>query len=88
MIDAARRRPAPPNLAFEVGDLRAYRPGSDDVVVTNAALQWVPGHQDLVAAWARALPAGGWLALQVPGKGLESASKAMAQAKSEDTKLK
>ena len=67
MIDAARRRPAPPNLAFEVGDLRAYRPGSDDVVVTNAALQWVPGHQDLVAAWARALPAGGWLALQVPG---------------------
>lgn len=67
MIDAARRRQAPPNLAFEVGDLRDYRPGSDEVVVTNAALQWIPGHRNLLTAWAEALPAGGWIALQVPG---------------------
>lgn len=67
MIDAARRRPAPPNLSFEEGDVRDYRPGSDEVVVTNAVLQWVPGHRDLVSAWAEGLPAGGWLALQVPG---------------------
>ncbi|MHA7208051.1 trans-aconitate 2-methyltransferase [Arthrobacter sp. MDT1-65] len=67
MIEAARRRPAPPNLAFDVGDLRDYRPGSDEVVVTNAALQWIPGHRDLLTTWAEALPAGGWIALQVPG---------------------
>ncbi|MHA7238829.1 trans-aconitate 2-methyltransferase [Arthrobacter sp. TMS1-12-1] len=67
MIDAARQRPALPNLAFEVGDLRDYRPGGDDVVVTNAALQWVPGHRDLLAVWAEALPTDGWLAVQVPG---------------------
>ncbi len=67
MIDAARRRDAPPNLVFEVGDLRDYRPGGDDVIVTNAALQWVPGHEALLVSWAAALPAGGWLAMQVPG---------------------
>ncbi|RJT79064.1 methyltransferase domain-containing protein [Arthrobacter cheniae] len=67
MIDAAGHRPPMPNLSFEAGDLRHYEPGGDDVVVTNAALQWVPGHQDLLAAWAEGLSAGGWLAMQVPG---------------------
>ena len=36
-------------------------------MVTNAALQWVPGHQELITAWARALPKGAWFAMQVPG---------------------
>ncbi|TKV28064.1 trans-aconitate 2-methyltransferase [Arthrobacter sp. NamB2] len=67
MIGAARQRQAPANLTFEQQDLREYRPGGDDVVVTNAALQWIPKHQELVAAWAEAIPVGGWLALQVPG---------------------
>lgn len=67
MVGAARRRTAPPNLRFQLGDLRNYEPGADDVLVTNAALQWVPGHQGLLARWAAALPVGGWLALQVPG---------------------
>ena len=38
-----------------------------DVVVTNAVLQWVPGHQDLLRRWAGQLPSGAWLAMQVPG---------------------
>jgi trans-aconitate 2-methyltransferase len=67
MIGAARRRPGLPNLRFEVGDLRDYAPASDDVIVTNAALQWVPGHEELLARWSGALPEGGWIALQVPG---------------------
>jgi trans-aconitate 2-methyltransferase len=55
-------------LTFRVGDAAAWRPGDDtDVVVSNATLQWVPGHRDLVADWARQLPADGWLAFQVPG---------------------
>lgn len=42
-------------------------PDDADVVVSNAALQWVPTHRELLARWARAMPAGGWLAVQVPG---------------------
>jgi trans-aconitate 2-methyltransferase len=38
-----------------------------DVLVTNAALQWVPGHLDLFPRWVAALAPGGWFALQVPG---------------------
>ena len=38
-----------------------------DVLVTNATLQWVPRHLDLVDAWVAALADGGWFALQVPG---------------------
>ncbi|GAA2866838.1 trans-aconitate 2-methyltransferase [Actinoplanes cyaneus] len=53
---------------FRVGDLTGWQPGPDtDVVVTNAALQWVPGHQDLLVRWVAALPSGAWLAMQVPG---------------------
>jgi trans-aconitate 2-methyltransferase len=53
---------------YRVGDVRDWRPGPDtDVVVTNATLQWVPGHEDLLTRWARTLPAGAWLAMQVPG---------------------
>ena len=37
------------------------------VVVSNAALQWVPGHQDLMRRWAKQLDDGAWLAVQVPG---------------------
>ncbi|MDT0532771.1 hypothetical protein RM555_27620 [Micromonospora sp. DSM 115977] len=38
-----------------------------DVVISNAVLQWVPGHRELLTRWARELPAGAWLAVQVPG---------------------
>ena len=53
---------------FAVGDVRSWRPEPDvDVVVTNAVLQWVPGHRELLTRWAAGLPAGAWLAFQVPG---------------------
>ncbi|MFG1991370.1 trans-aconitate 2-methyltransferase [Actinoplanes sp. NPDC048988] len=66
MIEKARAHGGP--AVFEIGDVRDYRPAADvDVLVTNATLQWVPGHQDLLARWAGELPAGGWLAMQVPG---------------------
>ncbi|MGC4771309.1 trans-aconitate 2-methyltransferase [Micromonospora sp. DT44] len=66
MIDRARALPTP--VEFAVADLRDWRPtGDEDVVVTNAALQWVPGHQELLRRWAVELPAGAWLAMQVPG---------------------
>ncbi|MFI7599645.1 trans-aconitate 2-methyltransferase [Actinoplanes sp. NPDC049681] len=53
---------------FRLGDLAHWRPGpGTDVVITNAALQWVPGHGDLLTAWVRSLPSGAWFAMQVPG---------------------
>ena len=42
-------------------------PAETDVVVTNAALQWVPGHQEMLARWLAALQPGAWFAMQVPG---------------------
>lgn len=40
--------------------------GALDVLVTNATLQWVPGHLDLLPAWVAALAPDGWFAMQVP----------------------
>jgi trans-aconitate 2-methyltransferase len=55
-------------LAFTQGDIAEWVPDADtDVVVTNAALQWVPGHQEMLAGWLRALKPGAWFAMQVPG---------------------
>ena len=55
-------------LAFRVADVAAWQPSPEvDVIVSNATLQWVPRHQELMRAWAAALPADGWIAVQVPG---------------------
>ena len=47
-----------------------------DVLVSNAALQWVPGHLDLFPRWVDALAPGGWFAFQVPNN-LEAPSHAL-----------
>jgi len=66
MIEAAESLDAP--VDFSVGDVRDWMPSPGvDVVVSNAALQWVPGHEALLLRWVDALPAGAWLAFQVPG---------------------
>lgn len=55
-------------VSFRVEDVTAWTMPSDaDVVLSNAALQWVPGHRQLLRRWASALPPAGWLAFQVPG---------------------
>ncbi len=65
MIAAAR--PAP-GLSFALADIASWRPeDTTDVIVSNAALQWVPNHRQLMAAWLAALRPGGWLGVQVPG---------------------
>ena len=51
-----------------LGDLRTWTPpGAVDVLVTNAALQWVGGHLALLPRLAGLLAPGGWFAMQVPG---------------------
>ncbi len=42
-------------------------PAAVDVVVSNALLQWIPEHADLLSRMAGWLASGGWLAMQVPG---------------------
>ncbi|WP_114854891.1 methyltransferase domain-containing protein [Brachybacterium sp. YJGR34] len=50
------------------GDLRRWEPSAPvDVLVTNAALQWVPGHLQLLPRLVAMLAPGGWFAMQVPG---------------------
>lgn len=64
MVSAARAR----GVTVELGDIQKWTPAQDtDVVISNAALQWVPDHPDLLRAWVSALPSHGWLAVQVPG---------------------
>ena len=55
-------------LRIRQADIRAWTPDADaDVVVSNAALQWVPGHRELLRGWLGELSPGAWLAVQVPG---------------------
>jgi trans-aconitate 2-methyltransferase len=64
MVAAARER----GIGAAVGDLRSWTPHRDtDVVVSNAALHWVPEHVELMIRWTGELPAGAWLAVQMPG---------------------
>ncbi|WP_026874847.1 trans-aconitate 2-methyltransferase [Jiangella gansuensis] len=65
MIAAA---PADGPVEFVHADLRDWTPTRPvDVLLSNATLQWVPGHLDLLPRLAGQLAAGGWLAFQVPG---------------------
>lgn len=67
MVDRARGD-VPAGVRFEVGDLRSWRPDAPvDVLVSNATLQWVPGHLELLPRLVESLAPGGWLAVQVPG---------------------
>lgn len=64
---ASGPRPTP-GLAFVQGDIARWVPDPDtDVVVSNAALQWVPGHRELMAGWLATMHPGAWLGVQVPG---------------------
>lgn len=57
-------------LRFEHGDIASWRnPGSTvpfDVIVSNAAYQWVPNHLALFPDLLAIIRPGGWFALQVP----------------------
>ena len=57
----------PGNVTVELGDIMSFDATGYDVVVSNAALQWVPSHRELIDQWADTLESGSWLAWQVPG---------------------
>jgi trans-aconitate 2-methyltransferase len=68
MLAAAAAHAVVGRVEFTAGDVRNWQPARPvDVVVSNAVLHWVPGHERLMADWAAHLAPGGWLAVQVPG---------------------
>lgn len=70
MLRAAQELDTEGRVTWVEADLTDWSPesldASPDVVVTNAALQWVPGHLGLIERVVAALPPGGWFAMQVP----------------------
>jgi trans-aconitate 2-methyltransferase len=67
MIERARHEAADV-VRLTLADLREWTPAEPvDVMVSNATLQWVPGHLALFERFAGFLAPGGWLAVQVPG---------------------
>jgi trans-aconitate 2-methyltransferase len=71
MIRAASDSSAAERVSFHRADLRDWLAAVDresvDVLVSNATLQWLPEHLDLMPALVGAVGPGGWLAFQVPG---------------------
>ena len=65
----AKAEVADPSIDFAVADLRDWSRDADpvDVLVSNATLQWVPGHLELLPALVGRVRPGGWFAFQVPG---------------------
>lgn len=56
-----------PGLDFVPGDIASWSPGGPvDLVFSNAALQWVEGHEALLERLASFLAPGGQIAVQVP----------------------
>lgn len=67
MLAAAAAHTIPGRLEFVAGDLATWEPPEPvDVIVANAAFQWVPGHLALMPRLAAQLRRGGVLGFQVP----------------------
>ena len=64
MIAAARRRL--PDIAFDVADIEEWDDAGFDVILANAAIQWIPDHEALLPALMAKLAPGGALAVQTP----------------------
>ena len=67
MLRQARAYEVPGRVEFRMADLQRFcPPGPVDVMVTNATLQWVPGHLGLLGRLTAWLAPGGAFGMQVP----------------------
>lgn len=57
---------AGPLVEFREGDISEWEGSDFDIVFSNAALQWVSGHEGVLARWTGSLAPGGQLAVQMP----------------------
>lgn len=70
MLQAAADQDSDARVEWVQADLTRWDAGGlgrPDVIVSNATLQWIPRHLELLRSWVDALAPGGWLAIQVPG---------------------
>jgi trans-aconitate 2-methyltransferase len=82
MIAAARKRM--PDTRFELADLTSWNEsGPFDVILSNAVMQWVPGHDTLFPRLAGKLSIGGSLAIQMPDNADQPALRLMRQIASD-----
>ncbi|MCW2857834.1 MAG: Trans-aconitate 2-methyltransferase [Marmoricola sp.] len=55
-------------VSYAVGDVASWVPAEPvDVLISNATLQWIPGHLELLPRLVGQVRPGGWFAFQVPG---------------------
>jgi trans-aconitate 2-methyltransferase len=67
-VEHAGPTPGGGRLDFAPADARTWVPAEPcDLIVSNATLQWVPGHAERFADWIATLRPGGTFAFQVPG---------------------
>lgn len=80
MVERAKADGESDRLRFELGDLREWTAAEPvDVLTSNATLQWVPGHLELLPRLVARVRPGGWFAFQVPGSFAEPAHTAIAE---------
>jgi trans-aconitate 2-methyltransferase len=78
MIEAARKRL--PRVRFTLADIPVWDPPDPfDVILANAALQWVPDHEALMPHLVGKLVEGGCLAVQMPDNLDEPAHRLMRE---------
>lgn len=80
MLAEAERQAVHPRLHFIQADLADWRPKQAlDCIVSNAAIQWVPDHERVLAHLLNILAPGGVLAVQMPNNFDEAAHKLLAE---------
>ena len=60
------KAPASSHVRFQLGDIATFNEGGWDVVLSNAALHWLPDHPALFERLTKLLSPGGQLAVQMP----------------------
>jgi len=77
MIEAARKRL--PGVAFEVADIADWEGEGFDVILANAVIQWIRGHETLLPKLIGKLAPGGSLAAQTPDNFDEPSHRVMRE---------
>lgn len=68
MIKRARVLVVPDRLSFKLADMTSWKPSRPiDLIVSNAALQWIPDHVSFINRLTGWLSSNGVIAFQVPG---------------------
>ena len=84
MLERAGPLAIPGRLEFVQADIADWSPAEPvDLIVSNAALQWISDHRRLLARLAGALAAGGTLAVQMPHR-FDNPSQAAIEETSAD----